>query len=498
MKNKVQLITYVDRMGCGDLQALTRLLSNQLKGLFAAVHLLPFYHKIDGLDAGFDPIDHLAVDATLGSWTDVAALSKQHAVMADVIVNHMSCHSPQFEDFSINGNRSAYAGLFLTREKVFHTSNHAADIAAIYRPRPTPVFTDITLKTGQTRAFWTTFTHEQIDIDVEHPCGEQYLGDILSILSQNGVTMARLDAVGYAIKKAGTSCFMIPETYDFIDQFSKQAHALGIETLVEIHAYYQTQIDIAKRVAWVYDFALPPLLLHAYYYKKNAYLYHWLTVRPNNCITVLDTHDGIGIIDIGSDKTDRVNRPGLVPDAELDGLVERIHNACNDQSRQATGAAASNLDLYQINCTYFDALGAKPTAYLISRLVQFFMPGVPQVYYVGLLAGGNDMALLAKTQVGRDINRHYYSEAEIETALAQDVVMQLCDLIRLRNEHPAFDGTFSTTLCAEKGVTLQWVNGIQHAKLCVNFETQYAELSYSSEQSSAQNNVITQQFYFNH
>jgi sucrose phosphorylase len=501
MKNKVQLITYVNRLSGGGLAKLTQLLEGPLSNLFGAVHLLPFYHKIDGLDAGFDPVDHLIVDEKLGVWSEVAVLAKNIDIMADVIVNHMSCHSPQFQDYSENGANSPYASLFLTRDTVFKAdtgtvqqrAEQALAIASIYRPRPTAVFTDITLKTGQTRAFWTTFTHEQIDINVEHPSGEQYLHDILTTLSHYGVTMARLDAVGYAIKRPGTTCFMIPQTYEFIERFSKQALSLGIECLVEIHTYYQTQIDIAKRVSWVYDFALPPLLLHAYYYKSNTHLYDWLTVRPNNCITVLDTHDGIGIIDIGPDKSDRINRPGLVPDAELDGLVELIHGACHNQSRLATGAAASNLDLYQINCTYLDALGGNTAPYLVARLVQFFMPGVPQVYYVGLLAGRNDMELLAKTQVGRDINRHYYSQTEVLNALTQPVVMQLCDLIRLRNEHAAFSGQFSTQLCDEKGVIMQWINGTHHATLCVNFEKQLAELSYSS----GHGDTMKQPFNFN-
>ena len=136
---------------------------------------------------------------------------------------------------------------------------------------------------------------------------------------------------------------------------------------------------------------------------KNAF-------RQFSCaITVLDTHDGIGVIDIAADGTDPQDYPGLIPPEELDALVERIHINSNGQSRQATGAAASNLDLYQVNCTFYDALGRNDYDYLLARAIQLFAPGIPQVYYVGLLAGENDMALLAKSGVGRDINRHFYS-----------------------------------------------------------------------------------------
>ena len=143
----------------------------------------------------------------------------------------------------------------------------------------------------------------------------------------------------------------------------------------------------------------------------------WLRMRPSNCLTVLDTHDGIGIIDIGADPEAPESRPGLVSAEELAAIVERIHANSRGQSARATGAAAANLDLYQVNCTFYDALGRKDAAYLTARAIQFFVPGIPQVYYVGLLAGCNDMDLLARTGVGRDINRHYYNRAQIDRAL---------------------------------------------------------------------------------
>ena len=123
-------------------------------------------------------------------------------------------------------------------------------------------------------------------------------------------------------------------------------------------------------------------------------------------------------------------------------LVETIHERSRGQSKQATGAAANNLDLYQVNCTFFDALGGRESEYLIARALQFFAPGIPQVYYVGLLGGRNDMELLARTGVGRDINRHYYKAAEIEAALARPLVQKQIELIRFRNTHPAFAGDF--------------------------------------------------------
>lgn len=487
MRNQVQLITYVDRLNGGNLRDLHRLLAGPLAGLFGGVHLLPFYHAIDGADAGFDPIDHTLVDPRLGTWDDVRTLSADASVMADLIVNHMSADSPQFQDFSRRGSASRYDGLFLTYHSVFPHGATEGQLLDIYRPRPGLPFTYATLKNGEKRILWTTFTPKQIDIDVRHPQGQAYLDSILEKFRASGVGMIRLDAAGYAIKQPGTSCFMIPETYEFIAGLSKRAQALGMEVLVEIHSYYRQQIEIARHVDRVYDFALPPLVLHALFNRTAHALKQWLAVSPRNCITVLDTHDGIGIVDVGGDKA---GNPGLIPPAELDALVETIHERSRGQSRLATGAAANNLDLYQVNCTYYDALGRNDREYLIARAIQFFAPGVAQVYYTGLLAGENDMELLARTQVGRDINRHYYTPAEVEAALARPVVQALLALIRVRNTHPAFAGEFALVPSPEHVLHIKWTLTAEWIELVVDFPAATAEIRHTRDGAVAQHDLF--------
>jgi len=461
MKNQVQLICYADRLG-GTLGGLRALLAGPFEGLFGGVHLLPFFHPIDGADAGFDPIDHLQVDARLGDWSDVQALAAQVELVADVIVNHISRHSPQFIDYQLHGSRSRHAGLFLTLDGVFPDGARESDLLAIYRPRPGLSFTSIALADGARRLFWTTFTSDQIDIDVFHAEGERYLEQILRRLADSGVRLVRLDAVGYAVKRAGSSCFMTDETFAFIRDFSARAHALGLQVLVEIHAHHQQQLRIAREVDWVYDFALPPLVLHAFFTGTAEPLKRWIGIRPVNALTVLDTHDGIGVIDIGADGHGPVRLAGLVPDEDIDALVRRIHANSRGESLRATGAAASNLDLYQVNCTFHDALGGDDLRYLLARAIQFMLPGIPQVYYVGLLAGGNDLDLLARTGVGRDINRRHYTDEAIATAMQRPVVRDLFALIRLRNLHPAFQGSFEMCPSSAQELELRWRNGTAH------------------------------------
>ena len=336
MKNQVQLIAYVDRFSGGGFRELNGLLRGRLAGLFGGAHLLPFFTPIDGADAGFDPIDHTQVDSRLGTWEDVQALSGTVELVADLIVNHMSSSSPQFLDFSSKGPASQYAGMFLSFDRVFPEGARESDILCIYRPRPTLPFSPVTLISGERKMLWTTFNPEQVDLDVRHPQAEAYLDSILRKFQAAGIKMIRLDAVGYAIKKPGTSCFMIPETFDFIAELTAKAHSLGIEVLVEIHSHYLKQIEIARKVDWVYDFALPPLVLHALFSGDSRSLARWLSISPRNAVTVLDTHDGIGVIDVGADtagadtavadSAGAGGNPGLLPPAEIDSLVDCLDN----------------------------------------------------------------------------------------------------------------------------------------------------------------------------
>ncbi len=479
MKNNVQLITYVDRLTGADIQELNKVLKDQLSDLFSGVHLLPFYYPIDGSDAGFDPIDHTSVDSRLGDWHDIKQLGEQHELMADLIVNHMSAQSQEFKDVLSKGKSSEYWPLFLTKDKVFPDGLSDELRNKIYRPRPGSCFTTFSLPKNETAEFWTTFTTNQIDIDVNSEAGKAYLSRILQTFADNNIKMIRLDAAGYAIKKAGTSCFMLDETFEFIDQLSQRANQLGIETLVEIHSYYQTQIEIAKRVDQVYDFALPPLILHSLFTGDFSALVKWLKISPKNCITVLDTHDGIGIIDVGP----MDGKQGLLTNEEIDHLVEQIHLNSAGESKKATGAAASNVDLYQVNCTYYDALGKDDFDYLVARAIQFFAPGTPQVYYAGLFAETNDMALLSRTNVGRDINRPYLDRAHIAQALNKPFTKAMIQLIKLRNSCDAFNGEFSVSNDASI-LKIIWKTSEQSVTLMVDLTKRNAQIEITEHDNT--------------
>ncbi len=465
MRNAVQLIAYVDRLA-GDLSGVKALLNSELASLFGGVHLLPYFTPYDGADAGFDPADHLSVDERLGDWDSLRDLSDVTYVMSDLIVNHVSDASRQFQDVVRRGDQSEFWELFLKRSDIFPDEISSEDIDKVYRPRPGLPFTTLTLDDGTTHDFWTTFSPQQLDINVECPAGRAYLESILDILAESGVRGIRLDAAGYAIKRRGTECFMLPETFDFIEVLRQSAADRKMDVLVEIHSHYQTQIDIAERVSWVYDFALPPLVLHTLFTANSVALKEWLSISPRNCITVLDTHDGIGIVDAAGDG----ERTGLLDDAQIEELVAQIAIRTNGQSRLASGQAASNLDIYQVNTTFYDALGRSDKLYLLARAMQFFAPGVPQVYYVGLLTGENDTQLLEKTGVGRDINRHYYTSAEIHTAMRKPAVESLLAMIKLRNTARGFQGDFDMPDCMNDQLHMRWQMADDSIELFVDFK----------------------------
>lgn len=478
MADQVELITYADRLG-GDLPGLRDVLNGPLAGLFGGVHILPFFTPYDGADAGFDPEDHTEVDERLGTWDDVVRIGDEYDLMVDVIVNHVSARSRPFLDWLAHGDQSAYNGMFLTFAGAFPDGATEEDLVRLYRPRPGLPFTPFQLADGTKRLVWTTFTPQQVDLDVGSTITREYLGRVLDRLAASRVRRVRLDAVGYAVKTPGLSSFMTPESIGFIGEVTTWCRERGLEVLVEVHSYYREQIEIAGQVDRVYDFAIPPLLLHALTAADADPLLAWLRVRPDNAVTVLDTHDGIGVIDVGADAADR-SRPGLLTPHQIERLVEAIHEGSGGTSRLATGAVASNVDLYQINCTYYDALGRDDDRYLLARALQFLTPGVPQVYYVGLLAGGNDMDLLARTEVGRDVNRHHYDRDEIERALRRPVVQALSRLIRFRNTHPAFDGTFSATGAGPR-LTMTWTHYHEHVILDAALDTASATLTWTEQ-----------------
>jgi sucrose phosphorylase len=466
--SRILLITYPDSMG-RNIPELREILNTYFGKAVAGVHLLPFYPSSG--DRGFAPTDYHRVDEAFGDWNDVRGLSQDYTLMVDFMVNHISAQSACYRDFLEKKDASPYRDLFI-RYKDFWQNGEPSDreLALIYKRKPEAPYAVARFVDGSEEKVWSTFSDEQIDLDCRTVATRAFIRESLDHLANMGASVVRLDAFAYAVKRAGTSCFFVePEIWELLDFCSAVLRPHETKILPEVHEHHSIQMKLAERGFWVYDFALPMLLLNALYYGSTAYLKHWLGICPQEQFTTLDTHDGIGVVDVR----------GLLPDEELDRTREDIFRHGANVKKVYSGAGYNNLDIYQINSTYYSALGNDDDAYLLARAVQFFAPGTPQVYYVGLLAGRNDIELLEKTREGRNINRHYYSAKEVAAEVTRPVVSQLIRLMEFRNAHPAFDGAFELLGCADDELAIRRTLGDEFAELHVDFSTRRFSIRYS-------------------
>ena len=428
IKNEAMLITYSDSLG-KNMKDLKFVLESYFKEAIGGVHLLPFFPSTG--DRGFAPSDYTTVDPTLGSWEDVDALGEQYYLMFDFMINHISRESKFFQDFKKNHENSPYKDMFIRVHEFFPPGRPTQeDIDLIYKRKDKAPFQIVHFEDGTTEEVWNTFGEEQIDLDVKKEIVKEFIRETIKDMASHGCSLIRLDAFAYAVKKLDTNDFFVePEIWDLLDEVRAEAAKYQVELLPEIHEHYSIQMKIANHDYFVYDFALPMVVLYSLYSGKSNRLANWLKMSPMKQFTTLDTHDGIGVVDARD----------LLTDEELDYTSEQLYKVGANVKRVYSSEKYNNLDIYQINSTYYSALGNDDASYLLSRVLQCFAPGIPQIYYVGLLAGENDIDLLEATKEGRNINRHYYTLEEIEKEVERPVVKQLLSLLRYRNTSKAFD-----------------------------------------------------------
>ena len=432
LQNKIMLITYADSMG-KNLKELHEVLNKYYKDAISGVHILPFFPS--SADRGFAPMCYDKVDETFGDFSDIEKIGREYYLMFDFMVNHISAQSEYFQDFLKNKENSLYKDMFIRYKEFWKNGEPTQEqIDKIYKRKPRAPYIEAEFADGSKEKIWCTFCTEQIDLDVTKEKTREFIKNTLKEMCCHGASVIRLDAFAYALKKADTSCFFIePDIWELLYEIENIVKEEGAEILPEIHEHYTIPMKIADKGFWIYDFALPVLTLHALYNHTGKYLKDWMEMCPMKQFTTLDTHDGIGIVDVKD----------LLPDEEIEIVKEQLYKQGANVKKIYSSEAYNNLDIYQVNTTYYSALGNNDDAYLLARAIQFFAPGIPQVYYVGMLAGSNDIELMEHTKNGRDINRHYYSKEEIEDEQKRTVVQKLKELMILRNTHPAFslDGT---------------------------------------------------------
>ena len=297
LKNKIMLITYADSMG-KNIKELHEILDTHYKEAVGGVHILPFFPS--SADRGFAPKCYDKVEESFGTFEDVEAFGKEYYLMFDFMVNHISAGSEYFQDFLEKKEESAYKDFFIRYSEFWEGGEPTQEqVDKIYKRKPRAPYIEAEFKDGTREKIWCTFCEEQIDLDVSKEAVRQFIRDTLKNMCRRGASIIRLDAFAYAVKKADTSCFFIePDIWDLlyeIEGIVKEEHG---EILPEIHEHYTIPMKIAEKGFWIYDFALPVLTLHALYNHTGEYLKQWLERCPMKQFTTLDTHDGIGIVDV--------------------------------------------------------------------------------------------------------------------------------------------------------------------------------------------------------
>ncbi|MBR9814476.1 sucrose phosphorylase [bacterium] len=465
LKPKIQLIAYPNRMG-DNLADLYQVMHTRFSGAFGGVHILPLYPS--NADGGFSPLTHKEVDPAFGDWNDIETIARDYDLCLDITLNHISDESEEFKDFEQHGFKSKHADLFVNVPDMGEIGPD--DLAKIHIRKEKEPFRDVQFADGTATRVWCTFTEHQIDLNYRSEKTYAMMEDTIKFLTERGVKLFRLDAFGYTTKKIGTSCFLVePKVYDILQWFHERANENGAEVLPEVHDHYSYQMAIGDRGMRPYGFALPPLVLYSILDANSTYLKNWLRHCPEGQLTVLDTHDGICIPDV----------EGLLPSDKIQAMIDNVQDRSADPILRGSAANVHSVGaIYQLTCTFYDALKRNDDAYICARAIQFFAPGIPQVYYVGALAGVNDDALMSKTGELRDINRQYYSIEDVDKEMERPVVQRLLKLMRFRNSHPAFEGKFELHYSNQTSVAMAWRNGEAYCELFVDLNFKKASIRY--------------------
>lgn len=449
----VVLITYADQFSAAGENALpvfTRFYNKWLSHSFSHVHLLPFYPWSS--DDGFSVIDYHEVAPETGTWSDIAELKQSTSLMFDYVCNHMSAKSQWFANYL--QQTPGYEDFFISVDP-------KTDLSAVTRPRALPLLTPFTLHDGSVRHLWTTFSEDQIDLNFASPDVLIAMVDVLLHYLMEGANYIRLDAVGFMWKIPGTHCIHLEQTHQLIQLFRAitEAVAPGTVIITETNVPHKDNISYfgngENEAQMVYQFSLPPLVLHAIHRQDVRTLSQWassleLPSTKTTWFNFLASHDGIGLNPLR----------GILPESDILSLVEKLQQegALVNWKNNPDGTRSP----YEINVTYLDALSPKNAAdneriarFILAHAVLLSFPGVPAIYIQSVLGSRNDYEGVERLGYNRAINRKKYIVSEIDselsnkTGIRHKIFKQLSELIAIRRAeqvfHPDSHALFETS-----------------------------------------------------
>ena len=438
----VVLITYADQFSAKGEKALpvfTRFYNEWLARTFSHVHLLPFYPWSS--DDGFSVIDYHSVAPETGSWQDVAELKQSASLMFDFVCNHMSAKSEWFANYL--AQKPGFDDFFISVDPEI-------DLSAVTRPRALPLLTPFKLHDGSVRHLWTTFSDDQIDLNFASPQVLIAMVDVLLHYLAEGARYIRLDAVGFMWKIPGTSCIHLEQTHCLIQLFRAitDAVAPGTVIITETNVPHKDNIsyfgDGENEAQMVYQFSLPPLVLHAVHRQDVKALCQWagslaLPSTKTTWFNFLSSHDGIGLNPLR----------GILPESEILSLVEKLQQegALVNWKNNPDGTRSP----YETNVTYLDALSSQDSPdderiarFILAHAVLLSFAGLPAVYIQSILGSRNDYEGVERLGYNRAINRKKYTAGQVDLELnnkqsiRHKIYSRLSEFIAIRRGERAF------------------------------------------------------------
>ncbi|MCL1817574.1 MAG: sugar phosphorylase [Spirochaetaceae bacterium] len=433
------LITYGDQFredGRPPLAVLKDFLDAYLLGSMRGVHILPFSPYSS--DDGFSVIDYAQVNPEWGSWKNVEAIAAGYGLMADLVLNHCSQESPWFKAFL--RDEAPYRDYFITAAP-------GTDVSGVFRPRTHPLLTEFQTAAGA-KLVWTTFSSDQVDLNFANPAVLAEMLRIFLMYVEKGARLVRLDAIAYLWKELGTPCLHHPRTHAVV----RLLRAVTEELCPWVIIITETNVPHKENLSYfgagdeahmVYQFALPPLVLHAFMKGDSRYLQEWAKdIRPpaQRCafFNFCASHDGIGVLPA----------KGILPDSEIDFVLAEVEKRGGRVSYKAT--AAGNIP-YELNINYFSAVAENALSdaqrirkFIASQAILLAMPGVPGIYVHSIIGSQNWEEGARQSGIPRRINREkldyaaFRADMSTPGSLREEIFSAYENLLAARMEEKAF------------------------------------------------------------